>query len=87
MASVVIKHSIIIRNFRSVRHSRTTCKTNKTYFINRKFSFREVKPITGDCKAKQFRPEATTFYNKRCTIRELGGVTESHVGSDLSCSK
>lgn len=30
MAWVVIKHGIIIRNFRSVRHFRTTVKTSKT---------------------------------------------------------
>lgn len=33
MASVVIKHGIMIRNFRSVRHFRTTCKTNETLVL------------------------------------------------------
>lgn len=48
MAWVVIKHGIIIRNFRSVRHFRTAVKISKTYFNTRKLSFREFKPITGD---------------------------------------
>lgn len=71
-ASVVIKHSIIIRNFGSVRHSRTTCKTNKTYLLRESLVSEKLNQLLEIAKLNNLDQKPQAFITRDVLSGNLG---------------